>query len=111
MRYPLSLLLLSLPLLSGLLACKVTVEDDDDDDSAAATTFGCGDLTCSTEDEYCYWVSGGAEPSMSYECAALPEACQEDPTCACMEAEGIVTAGYECEELPGGGLSVGMNAP
>lgn len=50
-----------------------------------APCFSCGDVEeCSGLSEYCESNSG-----QSFACKTLPDACQAEPTCACMAEQGI----------------------
>jgi hypothetical protein len=78
----------------------------DTDDENLREEFACEELTCSG-DEYCYVVMGGAPPPEGEDgihpsCEALPEACADDPTCACLTANDVCGGGgVECTDTDG----------
>ena len=78
-----------------------------------AAEFACGDsLLCIQEAEYCDVVVGGQPGGGGADCVDMPKACSATPTCACLEPiVGPFGGATECEELPGGGVSLTTFAP
>lgn len=74
-------------------------------------TFDCGDLACTTATEYCEVLYPGVPGPLSYACNDLPAACIPQPTCMCLEDEGIAGGPAQCTELPDGGLQIEIFTP
>ena len=68
--------------------------------------FPCGDASCLVADEYCEVLHPGDRGETIYSCLAIPGACQPQPDCTCLNAQGI---SGECAETPEGGLRVEIN--
>lgn len=72
-------------------------------------TFPCGDKSCALGGEYCQMTYPGVpDAEISYTCVALSDACLADPSCACLEAEGLR---WPCSPTPEGGLVVMVFTP
>jgi hypothetical protein len=65
--------------------------------------FPCGAESCVVADEYCEVLYPGDRGETMYSCLAIPAACQPEPDCACLVAQGI---DGECSETPEGALQV-----
>jgi hypothetical protein len=65
--------------------------------------FPCGAESCVVADEYCEVLYPGDRGETMYSCLAIPAACQPEPDCACLDAQGI---SGECSETPEGALQV-----
>ncbi|MDX9719470.1 MAG: hypothetical protein RBU37_01890 [Myxococcota bacterium] len=57
----------------------------------------CGDDKCQKQSEYCEVFSGGAEPTQSFTCTAMPAACGGTLSCACLESGGATCTENEGE--------------
>ncbi len=90
-----------------------TDADTDADTDTDLVDFACGAETCTAGLQYCYSASGGAWEDTADQpyCRDLPVACQTDLTCACLQANGAVEGGGECQEGTGGALTVTVNYP
>jgi len=88
------------------LGCQVGSDCD-------AYEFDCYfDQTCSAPSQYCdIVVPGVPDAPVIFGCPAVPEACTDDYSCECLEAEGLVEEGASCEADDVGGLSVVFYAP
>ena len=75
-----------------------------------APCFSCGDeLQCPLDTDYCSVVIGGTPGSEpSYACAEIPEACRPEPTCECLDGEGLPG---ECSGDAESGITVTLAAP
>jgi len=80
------------------------------DSGGGGGPFACGpSTTCSSGSRYCVdqapgiALPDGGTPPDSYSCDALPPACQTNPTCACVKANGACspTAVASCDESSG----------
>ena len=65
--------------------------------------FPCGEASCLVADEYCEVRYPGDRGATMYACVAIPAACQPQPDCPCLDAQGV---DGECFETPEGGLRV-----
>jgi len=91
---------------SGECAAAVLGVDVDEDNGCAAPDgfFECGYKYCDSEISYCQvqYSDVGGYPN-SYGCMPLPQICDGQPSCSCLEEE---LCGTSCEESPDGGLVV-----
>ena len=82
-----------------------------EDPACLQATFVCGDIDCTLATEYCEVLHSGIPGPLTYSCNPLPAACVADPTCTCLDDEGITGPGSQCTEPKGGGLQVDFFAP
>lgn len=91
---------------SGECAAAVLGVDVDEDNSCTAPDgfFECGYKYCDPELAYCQiqYSDVGGYPN-SYGCMPLPQICDGQPSCGCLEEE---LCGSSCEESPDGALIV-----
>lgn len=96
------------------LACDTDEPDDTTtqgdaedvaDDSAPSGTFACGSGSCDLSTHFCIIDGGVRCPS----CVPIPTACEDDVTCACLDAQDHTTLELACtgqgtctESDPGG---------
>lgn len=56
-------------------------------------SFDCGDQTCLVDYEYCHITHPGTKDGeadgVEYRCDLTPETCLPDPTCGCLDAQGV----------------------
>jgi hypothetical protein len=81
---------------------------------SGSVSFPCGATTCDSATQYCYSLTGGVmletgDTGDAPVCTAYPTACADDPSCACLDAEGLTTGG-DCTEEEGG-VFLHVNAP
>ncbi|MEM6296117.1 MAG: hypothetical protein AAGA54_32895 [Myxococcota bacterium] len=73
--------------------------------------FACGpDLDCDAPAEYCDELVPGVPGPSSYMCVAVPDACEGDYSCECLEAAGV-TGGADCVQGADLGITVTLFAP
>jgi hypothetical protein len=79
-------------------------------EGGATTYFPCGPTaTCKTQTQFCFHTAGpratdGSFPE-TWDCVAIPAACEPAPTCTCLAADTAVTNGCPCS-TPQVGLEV-----
>lgn len=75
-----------------------------------APCFSCGpELQCPLDTDYCSVVIGGpAGSEPSYTCAEYPEACAAEPTCECLEGDGLPG---DCAGDAETGITITLAAP
>jgi hypothetical protein len=108
----LRILLLLLLIAGPALACDGDEPDDattqgdaDTDDPPPSGTFACGNGSCDLSTHFCI-VDGGVR---CHSCLPIPTACEDDVTCACLDAQDHTTLELACagqgtctESEPGG---------
>lgn len=75
-----------------------------------APCFSCGpELQCPQDTDYCSVVIGGpAGSEPSYSCAEIPEACTAEPSCECLDGEGLPG---DCSGDAETGITITLAAP
>ena len=90
--------------------------DADTDTDVEGVDFACGDATCDSSVAYCYEVIGGVPPDSGEKpdsngtCTDFPKACLGDPSCTCLDSQGI-TQGGTCTGDVTTGVYVTVYAP
>ncbi|MEM6994354.1 MAG: hypothetical protein AAF721_27820 [Myxococcota bacterium] len=84
------------------------------DDLKCSAEFDCGDaLQCSIASEYCQSLTPGQKGgAIMYSCNDIPEACDDDVSCDCLEMQLVLPGGAgSCSGSGDVGLSVDLFAP
>lgn len=79
--------------------------------AGAADAYQCGTTACDANMQTCEHVVGGAPPGVdTYSCLAIPAACTNDVSCACLKTALLARGADQCDG-DGRHLTVRIDVP